>query len=312
MANDRTRPHSRRARQVRVGAERLEDRKLLTIDFQQGFYAVGDKAGAAVITLIRSDGTKGTANQTTETADLTVGGGTATPGVDYEPVSTTVTFGPGQTTQTVVVPILSDPGTGTKIVHMTIAQSSVTPEGSAAYLSIMHGPDNTPPQIRSTNLLTSRGLVTGFQITFSKPMDVAEATNVNNYLVDNPKALRRVSGTSVTTATPIAIQSASYNASTNTVTLVPAGRVRKAPYFELESTQLAQAMNAINGSTTANVPALSLMSPITDTAGNALDSNSDGIPDGQLLVFVAAGRLGKKLNNEMASIQATNTLANQT
>lgn len=311
MATDRTRPHSRRARQVQLGTEQLEDRKLMTIDFQQGFYAVNDNAGVALITLVRSDGSKGTANQTTEHAQLSVGGGTATPGVDYQPVSMTVTFAPGQATQTVGIPILPKSGTGTKTIHLTIAPSSTTPQGSAAYLSIMHGPDRTAPHVASTNLLTSRGLVTGFQITFSEPMDPAQAQNVNNYLVSNPRTVRRPRGGGITTSDSIPLQSATYDSSTNTVTLVPAGRVRKAPYFELESTQLAEAMNALNGSTTPDVTKLSLMSPITDAAGNALDSNADGIPDGQLLLFAASGRMGKKFNNELASIQASNTLANQ-
>lgn len=311
MATDRTRPHSRRARQVRLGTEQLEDRKLLTIDFQQGFYAVNDNAGVALITLVRSDGAKGTANQTTEQAQLSVGGGNATPGVDYEPVNMTVTFGPGQTTQTVGIPILPKSGTGTKIVHMTIDPSSTTPQGSAAYLSILHGPDRTAPHVQGTNLLTKRGLVTGFQITFNEPMDPTQAQNVNNYLVSNPRTTRHTKGGGITTSSSIPLQSATYDATTNTVTLVPAGRVRKAPYFELESTQLAQAMNALNGSTTPDVTKLSLMSPITDTSGNAIDSNLDGIPDGQLLLFAAAGRMGKKFNSELASIQATNTLTNQ-
>lgn len=283
----------------------------MTIDFQQGFYSVNDNTGVALITLVRSDGSKGTANQSTEQAQLTVGGGNAKAGVDYQPVSMTVTFGPGQTTQTVGIPILPAAGTGTKIVHMTIDPSSTTPQGSAAYLSILHGPDRTSPHVVSTSLLTSRGLVTGFQITFSEPMDPGQVQDVNNYVVSDPRTTHRARGSNIATSPGITLKSASYDASTNTVTLVPAGRVRKAPYFELESPELAQAMNALNGSSTTDVTKLSLMSPVTDASGNALDSNLDGIPDGQLLLFVAAGRMGKKFNSELASIQANNTLANQ-
>lgn len=307
----RTDAPARRSKQSQFQLEPLEERKLLTIDFSQGFYAIGDTGGAAIVTLTRSDGTAGTANQNTETAQLTVGGGggTAQPGVDYEPVNTTVTFAPGQTTATVSIPILSAPGTGTKTLHMSLAQSTDVPRGAAAYLSIMHGPDFTPPTVKSTNLMTNHGRITGFQITFSKPMNVAEATNVSNYVIADPQIIQHSHGKKATNGTGIPLASASYDSSTNTVTLVPQGRVRKAAYYEIESTQLAQAINATNTGS-ANIASLSLMSPITDTSGNALDSNSDNIPDGQLLVFAVAGRAGQKWNAALASTQATNTLLN--
>lgn len=307
----RTDARARRSKHVQFSPEPLEERKLLTIDFKQGFYAIGDTGGVAIITLTRSDSTTGTANQNTETAQLTVGGGggTAQPGVDYEPVDTTVTFGPGQTSATVAIPVLSDPGTGTKTLHLSLAQSTDVPRGAAAYLSIMHGPDFTPPSVKSTNLLMNHGRITGFQITFSKPMDVAEATNINNYVVANPQIIHHLRGKKITNGNGIPLASATYDSSTNTVTLVPKGRVRRAAYYEIESTQLAQAINAMNTGST-NIDSLSLMSPITDTSGNALDGNSDGIPDGQLLVFAVAGRAGQKWNSALASTQAANTLLN--
>ncbi len=42
------------------------------------------------------------------TVAYTTSGGTATAGADYTPVSGTLTFAPGQTTQTVTVPVLGD------------------------------------------------------------------------------------------------------------------------------------------------------------------------------------------------------------
>lgn len=310
MANDRSR--ARRTKSCPLGAEALEDRKLMTVDFQQGFYAVGDKAGAALVTLIRWDGaTKGVANQQNEQATLTVSGGTATSGVDYQPVHATVTFAPGQTSQTIAIPVLSDPGAGTKVVHLTLAPSADVPRGAAAYLSIQHGPDTTPPHVSATNLLTKGPFVTGFQITFNKPMDPAQVQNVDNYVVQDPKTTRHTRGNTVTTASAIPLQSASYDANTNTVTLVPADRVRRSPYYEIESKQLAESMSALASTSLTDVTGLQIMSPITDTSGNALDSNTDGIPDGQLLVFAAAGRLGKKWNSALANQQAANTLATQ-
>jgi hypothetical protein len=311
MTADRNRPHARGGRPFSPAAECLEDRKLMTIDFKQGFYAVSDKSSAVLITLVRNDGTQGTANQDTEQAQLTVGGGTATAGVDYEPVNATVTFGPGQTSQTIAIPIMSHPGAGTKVVHLTLAPSADVPHGAAAFLSIMHGPDLTPPQVASTNLLTKGAFVTGFQIKFNKPMDPTAVQDVSNYAVQNPKTVRHARGAAVTTAAAIPLQSANYDPATNTVTLVPAGHVRKSRYFEIESSQLAEAMNALNGAASGDVTGLAIMSPITDTSGNALDSNADGIPDGQLLVFAAAGRLGQKWNSELAKVQTNNMLLTQ-
>ena len=66
-------------------------------------YSVNEGAGNVSITVRRLNGNAGNISVT-----LTTGGGTATAGEDYVGVATTVTFGPNETTQTVVIPIVQD------------------------------------------------------------------------------------------------------------------------------------------------------------------------------------------------------------
>jgi hypothetical protein len=66
-------------------------------------YSVLESAGNVSITLKRTGG-----NAANVSVQLTTGGGTATGGVDYGNVSTTVVFGLNETTKTVVVPIFQD------------------------------------------------------------------------------------------------------------------------------------------------------------------------------------------------------------
>ncbi len=296
------RPRTRRSTGLSFELESLEARQLLSIDFSHPFYATPDTTGSATITLVRNDGKS--APTGTESGQLSVSGGSATPGVDYQPVNETVTFGPGQTSLSVTIPILSVPNGGTKTVHLTIAPSASTPTGAAAYLSIQHGPDTSAPQIINTQMQTKGRLVTGFVITFNKPMDPASVENTSNYIVEDSRTIRRVKGTMAKTAASIPLTSANYNAATNSVTLVPAIRIRRSPFYEVLSPEYANAMFALAQST-PNVTTLNLMSPITDTSGNAIDSNGDGVPDGQLLTVVATGALGRKFNSQLGASAAS-------
>jgi uncharacterized delta-60 repeat protein/uncharacterized repeat protein (TIGR01451 family) len=76
------------------------------ISFASATYARNENAidGVATITLVRSGSTVGTAS----VGFRTQAGGTATPGADYTPVDTTVTFNPGETVKNVTIPIIND------------------------------------------------------------------------------------------------------------------------------------------------------------------------------------------------------------
>ena len=71
------------------------------LGFSAATYAVDESATNAVITITRRFGRTGTVSVQLNT----VSGGTAVPGVDYQPVSVVVTFLDGETNKTVLVPV---------------------------------------------------------------------------------------------------------------------------------------------------------------------------------------------------------------
>ncbi len=96
------------------------------IQFSMANYVVDTAAGVAVIT-VDSVGGGGLA-----TVSYTAGGGTAVPGVDYTPVSGTLTFGLGVTVQSFTVPIIDDVSLQLdKTVNLVLA--SPTGWGEAGY-----------------------------------------------------------------------------------------------------------------------------------------------------------------------------------
>ena len=75
-----------------------------TIEFSSTGYAVPENAGSATITVNRVRRRRGTV-----TVDYTTVPINATPGLDFTPVSGTLTFPNGVTSETIVVPVLADP-----------------------------------------------------------------------------------------------------------------------------------------------------------------------------------------------------------
>jgi hypothetical protein len=69
-------------------------------------YSVDESAGVATVTVSRANGSSGVV--TVDYATSSPAGTTATAGVDYTPVTGTLTFLDGQTTQTFTVPIVQD------------------------------------------------------------------------------------------------------------------------------------------------------------------------------------------------------------
>jgi len=75
-----------------------------TIEFSAASYAVPENAGSAKITVSRVNGARGTVTVDFATVPIN-----AAPGLDYTPVSGTLTFNNGVTSQTIVVPVLANP-----------------------------------------------------------------------------------------------------------------------------------------------------------------------------------------------------------
>lgn len=122
---------------------------------------------------------------------LSIGGGDATPGVDYTPASQVVNFAAGQNSQSVQVPIL--PGTaaeGTKYVELSLATTPGGQPVANAYLEVTHNSDTIPPTVVSSKVLTHGSYITGFVLTFSKPMDPGPVSDVSNYAIDDPRSMK--------------------------------------------------------------------------------------------------------------------------
>ena len=75
-----------------------------TVQFGAGSYELTDQSGVAVIPVVRLYGTSGTITVNYQTVAVN-----ATPGLDFTPVSGTLTLGPGQSSGSIQVPVLDDP-----------------------------------------------------------------------------------------------------------------------------------------------------------------------------------------------------------
>ena len=75
-----------------------------TLQFSASNYTAAEDAGTASLTVTRTDGTDGTVSVSYATSD-----GSATAGSDYTATSGVLTFGPGEVTKTINVPLVDDP-----------------------------------------------------------------------------------------------------------------------------------------------------------------------------------------------------------
>ncbi len=111
------------------------------IQFSSPTYTVNEDGGSAVLTVVRSGGQAGGVSVSVQTQALgfvppgspAPPAQTATPGADFTPtpVNFRVTFGPGETTKTVSIPILPDAlAEGNEIVYVLL--SDAEPSGATA------------------------------------------------------------------------------------------------------------------------------------------------------------------------------------
>ena len=98
-----------------------------------------------------------------------------------------VTFGQGETHNTIALPILNDgKPDGNETVNLTLDKISST-RGTRypAHLvfTIVDREDVTPPTVQDRRLITRGQAVTGIVLTFSEPMDPATVQNPGNYFL---------------------------------------------------------------------------------------------------------------------------------
>ncbi len=226
-------------------AELLEHRTLLSgssalqhvgIDVPSAY--ISQQADQLTVTLVRSSG----GGHSSSLGPLTVNfsameGSLGTGGVDvtsdvvppqFTPVNQPVTFPRGVTSETVVVPIHSGaPNPGTVPMNLSVTSSSssshqVRRSDLTVYLA--SSPEAVPPSIIGVQRVAG-----GIAVTFSKPMDPTTVQNIHNYAVKfSPTqkfSLADLTGVGLietlnNAKQSIALRRATYNASTNTVTLV--------------------------------------------------------------------------------------------
>ena len=239
--------------------------------FSMANYTVNAAAGVAVITVDREGGGG------VVTVSYAAGGGTAAPGVDYTPVSGTLTFGLGVTVQNFTVPIIDDLSLQSdKTVNLVIA----SPTGgatlgvpSSAILTIApRPPGSTPPAVTGVRLITNRQhIVTGIVVTFSKLLNPTTAVNLLNYNYSVTTAGRNhVFGTRDNLLIPIL--TAVYNPSNLTVTLTLGRGIHPPTPFRFAINQLTDVPGAGIG--------------VSDLAGNLLSGADNGVAGGAYVVIL--------------------------
>ena len=159
-------------------------------------------------------------------------------GVNVGAVDQTVTFANGERGAAVIVPILSGaPNPGEVDVSLTITPLNDSPNVTVVgplELRILAS-TTIPPKIVSVT-----GKPQGIVLTFSKPMNPVEASNVKNYalrwksihskynLLGPAALLLPWSSLSSSTSGSARLKSARYDPATNSVTLIPNGKLSRA------------------------------------------------------------------------------------
>ena len=147
-------------------------------------YAVYSQQSDSVeVTVTRRD-RRGTAQAEVTTDVGGVATGTATPGVQYQPIDQTVTFRPGQSTQTVSIPVIvGAPNPGQVTLGVSVKGQKAGSTWQSGTLTLAEQSDVTRPKVVSGALVTIKGAVQGVRLAFNEPMDPAEVQNPANYAV---------------------------------------------------------------------------------------------------------------------------------
>jgi hypothetical protein len=228
-------------RRISPQAELLENRTLLsgspavaqTVAIQVPSAYISQKADHLDVTLERTARNRNmsplTVNFSANYGSLPAGPG-ATPNVvgpQFTPVNLSVTFPAGVASETVVVPINPGaPNPGLVPVQLSVTSASRAVRGSEATIYLATSSAAVPPSIVAVQRVKG-----GIAVTFSKPMNPKTVTKIHNYAIKfaptQKFSLTQLSGVGLiqtlnnNTSASIGLRRASYDAATNTVTLVP-------------------------------------------------------------------------------------------
>jgi hypothetical protein len=258
------------------------------LQFKTASYSASSTANSALVTVIRGGGSRSTPVQ----VHYSTAGGSAAAGVDYTPVSGTLTFLANQTTATFSVPIvpgshpagrvtvglvLSNPTAGTQLgspgaATLSITTSAVNPPGGS--VGTPGGPiETTPPQVIGQQLLLGPTGVTGIVFTFSEALDATRANELANYgyfaITAGPDGQV---GTADDGAIPLS--GAWYDSASRAVTLQLSSPVPWNQFARITINALANPL---------------LRRGLVDTSGNLLSGAGNGIPGGAYMSTFGVG-----------------------
>ena len=239
------------------------------LQFATASEVVNDTAGAAVISVTRTVGTSGAVAVHYQTA-----GGNAVSGLDYTPVSGTLSFASGQASQTIVVPILDNLHNSHDIdvglILTSPTQGAVLGTQTANTIQIHDtDPDHTPPQITGLMWSGSAKSITSIVVSFSEPIQAAGALNSASYSLVDLGTSGLASPPSAQTRA-IAFSPPTYNSTTESVTLVPTAPLSAGHFYRI----------TVSGSGS---------SPLLDLAGNPLAGAGAGIAGSNYVALLGEG-----------------------
>lgn len=260
--------------------EALEGRQLLSrgaeVTFQAPDYPVYSQQSNAIEVTLQRKHRAGTATAVVATTIDGVSAGSAVPGVQYRPIDQVVTFGRGQRTATVAIPVVAGaPNPGALTLGVFLKDGSAGSSWQSETLTLAEQADLSRPRVLGGAFVVRNGVIQGIRLAFDKPMAQGAVQDLANYSAKGVKAsgfagLFGGLGTSFATPSiggaqatsvrgPIAFRSATFDPAGNTVTLVPYQSLKTSARIEVYGRYFGA-----RGSTT----------PPTDLMGNPL-SNFD-------------------------------------
>jgi uncharacterized repeat protein (TIGR01451 family) len=219
-----------------------------TLQFGSSIELVPENAGFITLTVDRTIGTLGAVTVDYATSDFT-----AVAGVNYVATSGTISFADGQTSATIMIPVLNDgivdgPNTGFFVTLSNPTGGAVLGAGSVSAVLVTNTDfDTIPPDVSSLIGIPSGNSLNGFIVTFDKQMALNTIADLTNYHV-----FKVASNGS---QTPVPLAGVEYNLSTFAVTIVPTNPLPANTFYRI----------VLNGSS-GDV--------LTDTSGNILFGSS--------------------------------------
>lgn len=222
------------------------------LQFTAPAFTVVEDEGVAQIVVERSGSTQGEAR-----VDFTTGGGTATPNVDYTPVSGTLLFANGQREAVIEVPIVQDAILeDDELVEIVLSNSAGASLGTPIRTTLTIVNFEAPPTIIDLDTVGFNDRIDVIVLHFNTDLDPERAETLTNY--DLFKRRERPLGGSPS-RNRIKIRSANYDPATQTVALRPRKPLRLNRFYEL----------SVSGTRTGAVSGI---------GGTPLDGNQDLIP----------------------------------